>query len=132
MTIDSDQNHRLMEAAESGDFDSVLGLIRSGVEVDHRDQLGNTALFYAALRAHTKIMDELLHAGSDINISNNDGATPLLAAVLSGHVSAVELLLRAGAAVSVKNSFGRTPVQAAIELGFRDIASLLNSFSKRT
>mmetsp|Transcript_61408 Transcript_61408/g.170266 ORF Transcript_61408/g.170266 Transcript_61408/m.170266 type:complete len:205 (+) Transcript_61408:98-712(+) len=70
----------LSRAARRGDAAAVLRLLGRGVDVNARDNLGQTALFKAAMAGHIYIVAELLLAKADLLESTCAGRSVLEAA----------------------------------------------------
>ena len=75
----------LIMAILNNNIDFVHSSILSGVNVNAKDNAGNTALKLASERGQTEIVKLLLDAGADINIGNTNDYTPLEMAILNGH-----------------------------------------------
>ena len=105
-----DTLHRLVVA---GDIDGLHTAIRTGADVNARDQRGWTPLMHAANAGHALLVSALLDAGATFDTRAADGATALFIAALHGHEGIVRLLARAGADLSVRGPRGRTPLEVA-------------------
>ncbi|HEY6969001.1 MAG TPA: ankyrin repeat domain-containing protein [Candidatus Angelobacter sp.] len=68
----------LIEAAKAGDLANVKTILDSNAElINQRDQLGATALHYAAFGGHRSVVQELVRRGAEINARDTQfGATP--------------------------------------------------------
>ena len=96
------------------------------VDVNHRDEANETALYCAARNSHTTDMVRvLIDAGADIDIDNSDGRWPLHNACISGALDNVKMLVRAGAGVCVTDNGGRTCLSLAAEWGHTDTVRYL-------
>ena len=87
----------LIPASERGHVDYVRRVLRTGIDVDHVNRLGWTALLEAVIlgdggTAHQEIVRLLLSAGADRSIPDRDGVTALEHAQTKGHTSLVRLL----------------------------------------
>ncbi len=69
-------NTDLMLAAASGDIEKAKSLIASGVDVDARNDNGETALIIASNNKHTEIMYLLVDNGADMQAKDNNGKKP--------------------------------------------------------
>ena len=90
------------------------------VDVNAKDEYGNTALMKAAYWGHTAIVELLLAVpGIDVNAKDQfDGTTALIKAAMGkGNIAVVELLLAAGADVNAKDDEGQTALITAAERG---------------
>lgn len=88
-------------------------LIRSGADVNQKDQHGNTALHSAAEMGNRDVVRELLHAGANPSAQNEWGIAPLhYAATLNDH-HMVSMLMQNGAFVDVQDNSRRTPLHMA-------------------
>ena len=100
-------------AAEGGFVETVRALVAAGAEVDHADNLGETALDGAACHGKVDAMRALLAAGAEVDHVDNLGWTALNAAAFNGEVEAIRALLQAGADINRADNNGRTPLAAA-------------------
>jgi ankyrin repeat protein len=92
----------LIPAAERGHVDTVRTLIEAGVDVDHVNNLGWTALLEAIIlgegaERHQRIVDLLVKARADINLADRDGVKPLQHARSRGYREIEAILVSAGA-----------------------------------
>jgi len=73
-------------AIRRGDIDTVKDLIKSGVNINKKNSLGDTPLITATLCGHINIIKKLIKSGVNINKKNSLGDTPLnLAKRLAGN-----------------------------------------------
>lgn len=84
-------------ASERGHVDYVRRVVRTGVDLDHVNDLGWTALLEAVIlgdggEAHQEIVRILLDAGVDRTIADRDGVTPLQHAEQRGYDEIAALL----------------------------------------
>ena len=107
----SDQ--QFLEMCKEGNTQGVIEAIKSGANVNAKDNDGFTALILAAVFGHTEIVKALIQAGADINAKNNDGWTALMVATIRGNTETVKALIQAGADVNAKNHKGETALMWA-------------------
>jgi uncharacterized protein len=87
----------VIPASERGHVDYVRRVVSTGIDVDHVNELGWTALLEAVIlgdggRDHEEIVRILLAAGADRGIGDKDGVTPLEHARAKGYAALVRLL----------------------------------------
>ncbi|RZK75885.1 MAG: ankyrin repeat domain-containing protein, partial [Pedobacter sp.] len=68
-------------------------LKKGGINIDKRDSLGNTPLYYASSRGARDIVKLLLDAGADVNLANNSTEIPLHVASRSSNKDIIKLLI---------------------------------------
>lgn len=94
-------------------------VLETHIDVDARDEEGNTALIYASrffVRGWQRRNGwALLQKGADVNASNRNGETALILAATQYDPEAVQLLLQKGANVNAKTKSGRTALMQAID-----------------
>ena len=95
-------------AAEGGFVETVRALVAAGAEVDHVNNLGETALDGAACHGKVDAMRALLAAGAEVDHVDNLGSTALDGAANNGEVGAIRALLAAGAEVDHADNKGET------------------------
>ena len=65
------------EAANKGNIEAVKQHLDAGVNVNKKDQLGETPLHSAAKEGHMQIIELLITKGADVNAIDAAGQTPL-------------------------------------------------------
>ncbi|MCU0305484.1 MAG: ankyrin repeat domain-containing protein [Thermoanaerobaculales bacterium] len=116
----------IVEAARRGDSNAVHRLIEADpAVVGTRDAAGDTALYWAGLRGHWRIVAELVAAGAPVNAAGGDGGTPLHGVCHHDRADIAALLLDAGADPGIADRSGRTPLHVAARRGNTAVASLL-------
>jgi ankyrin repeat protein len=103
-------------------------LIRSGVDIDARDNSGNTALILQALFLHTRMVRFLLDNGAEIEAFNGYGTTALISSLDKPSDGETALLLiERGADPHHGSKAGHTPLRGAALFGMeRVVGALLN------
>ncbi len=99
---DSYDGTGLIRAAHRGYPEIVKRLIDAGVELDHVNRLGWTALLEAIIlgdggRSHVETVRLLVDAGADVNLADGPGVTPLVHAERAGFDEIAAILVAAGA-----------------------------------
>ncbi len=108
----------LMVAAYTGNRPAVEALIARGAEVN---QVGWTALHYAAAAGHNDVVQLLLEHHAYIDAESPNKTTPLMMAARGGHILTVKLLLDEGADLGLKNDLGMTALDFAKKHEKKDI-----------
>jgi ankyrin repeat protein/beta-lactamase regulating signal transducer with metallopeptidase domain len=117
-------------AAFVGDLDRVKSFIDRGTEVDTKDEIGWTALFWAACGGQQEVAEFLIAKNADINASDGKDRTLLhqAAQARTDAVKLVELLIAKGIDVNAKtDSRKNTPLHLASSAGNKQAAELLIS-----
>ena len=94
---DSFNGTGLIRAAERGHSAIVERLLEAGIEVDHVNRLGWTALLEAVVlgdggRAHVRTVRLLVDAGADAGVRDENGMTALEHAQQRGHAALARIL----------------------------------------
>lgn len=105
-------------AAQRGDITEVVRLIKSGAEIDSRDERGNTPLKYVSAEPHIGVLGFLLDNGASPLCADDRGFTPLHC--VAGHgfydeaLDMASLLVEAGADVNARSvQYGYVPLHEA-------------------
>ncbi len=117
-----------VNAAADGEQKLVEQYLRAGVDVNARDEYGQTALFAASVGRKYALALMLLDRGADPNLARDTGRTPLLAAIKRGFDTnfyerepesqkLVNALLEKGADVNARDEDGVTPLEEAARIG---------------
>ncbi|MDO6759577.1 ankyrin repeat domain-containing protein [Tamlana sp. 2_MG-2023] len=95
----------------------IKRIIDAGIEVNHKNNDGVTALMQASIKGNSWAREALLKGGADTSISDSMGKTPLHIVTDKGSKGAIEELLKYGANPDIKDNDGVTA---------RDIATASN------
>lgn len=93
-----------------------------GVDVNHRDNLGRTAMM---LNPDKDMAKELLRAGADITLADNEGNTALHHALMEYSEDTARYLIKKGADCNCPNNDGETPADIAVKRGFESVLELM-------
>jgi len=107
----------LAGCAAKGDVGEVRRLLAAGAPVDGRDDLGRTALHWAAEGGYGDIVEALVEAGGGLDVADGDAETPLIIACVCEHAAIARRLVEAGASVDLGDEDGNTPASLARESG---------------
>ena len=97
-------------------------LKRGGVDVNKRDESGNTPLIYVCLKNARDLVKLLLEHGADANLGNQKNRMPLHFAAETGNFEIIALLTGAGADVNCTDNNGVTPLMLMAQNGKTDAA----------
>jgi ankyrin repeat protein len=110
----------LLEAAERGQVSRLQEIFKEGkVNLNDKDDEGNTALMKAAGKGHITVVKLLIVQGVELDEHNEEGATALMMAAANGHVSVIKTLLYPGEAADALDGAAIKLDQAAKELGIK-------------
>ncbi|MBQ2125793.1 MAG: ankyrin repeat domain-containing protein, partial [Spirochaetales bacterium] len=93
---------------ESGTFKEVQAAIRTGVNVNSRNEYGVTPLMFAVEHNEDReVVKILINAGADVNAEDESNKTPLMyASEYCKNEKIVKLLLRSRAEINARNKYG--------------------------
>src|SRR6187402_94274 len=97
---DPDHTTALHWAVYRNDVAEVTRLIKSGADVNARNDYGATPLSEAAITGNVAVIGKLLSAGAEVDGANADGQTALMVLARTSNVEAAKLLIKHGADVN--------------------------------
>lgn len=124
-----------IKAAYNGDAEKIGEFLKTGINVNEKDDHGVTALMAAAANGHCNILNMLLEKGADVNEKSIEGGTALLLASERGNTNIVKILMDKGADVNAKDVEGHSALDCATINGHENIVKLLGketTTSKKT
>ena len=119
------RDERLRIAAYKGDSEEASQLVAEGVEIDAKNEYGNTALMIAVMGGHLEIVKDLIAGGADVNARNRAESTALMLAAKKGHLEIVQALIAAGADVNSRTTGGVTALFVAESGGHTEVVEIL-------
>ena len=121
-----DNNQTFLNACRNGQKSIVqIFLKKGGIDINKRDQEGNTALYYACQKGYRDIVALLLDNDADASCINNRSESPLHAAARSGNKEILGKLLQKGVDINVTDNEGRTPLICLLDNKRTDAALFL-------
>lgn len=69
--VDSNRDHLIHVASQNGDQRTIELLVRAGIDVDQRGDMGCTALHYARMKQNKELEAFLLSVGASQDIQND-------------------------------------------------------------
>lgn len=123
----ADREHLpLLRAAMNGHATCVAALLAAGADPNVENNMGSTALHFAASMDRSEVVAALLAAGADPMATNFNVWTPLHHAAFRGRTCVLPLLLAAAPqAALAKDGAARTPLEAALVCGHMETARSL-------
>lgn len=104
-------------------------LIKSGADVNAKNENGRTALMYAAWNNVTDVAKVLIDAGADVNAKGNAGETALMHAAARNAVDVAKALIAAKADVNARaEGGGVTALMVAKTFRAWNIVTLLKQY----
>lgn len=116
----TDPGRLLLDAAASGDADTVALALRAGAPLEVRDDRGRTPLLLAATHDRVDVARLLVALGADPDALDHRHDTAWLVTGVTGSVPMLEVLLPAGPDLTIRNRFGGVSVIPAAERGHVD------------
>gem|GEM_PF-1336409 len=100
-------------------------LLDLGLDVNSRDNDGNTVLMHAADLRDFEMAKMLLERGGNVNVQNRHGNTALMSSAANGDIDTMSLLLKNGADIGIENKFKDTAFSVALKCGKNGAAEVL-------
>ncbi len=114
----------LHHAVVNDSYEKVKVLLLQNVDVDERNNVGETALMIAASNNSLPLVKLLIEHDADVNVVPGGGGSPLYYA-LKADQELMEYLLKHGANVNVQDMWGMTPLYSATVNGDAEKVELL-------
>ena len=86
--------HALIKAVKAEQAEAVQFVLDLEiVDIDYRNEDGNTAIMLACELGNINILHSLVSAGANVDLQNNDGWTPLMKASQNNHITIIHAIL---------------------------------------
>ncbi|KKI91010.1 ankyrin [Bacillus sp. SA1-12] len=112
---------KLFQAAKQGETNTVIRLIKEGVNINAQNSNGQTATMIATYQNDVATAKVLIEAGADVNIQDDMKNSPFLFAGAEGYIDILKLTIKAGADPTITNRYGGTALIPAAEHGYVDV-----------
>jgi len=114
LNVKVDGSTLLQHAVSNGNNMVVSALLATGkLDVNAKNDSGESALFYIASRGNGAIAQQLLAAGASPDITNNQLQTPIIRAVQNNALDMVRILIDWNANVNLRDGTGKTALYYA-------------------
>jgi len=100
-------------------------LLQEGVDINAKDESGQTALHYAVRGDHKELTEFLIAKGADVNAKDKGGNTPLNRATWRGNKDIIRILVTKGADVNFASEGRYPPLHYAVWNKDVELAKLL-------
>ena len=104
----------IINAADSGDINTIKKLTVEGRNISERDGNGATALIHAIWNKKTDVAKFLIEQGIDINAKDSNGYDALHYTIECGQLEIMSILIDKGADIESKDLSGMTPLFYAL------------------
>lgn len=105
-------------------------VLRHGIDIDARDDLGFTALHTTAVINKKAAVKLLINLGANVEARDNTGRTPLIRVCIEGFVEIAKTLIEEGHAnIAARSNDGSHPIVVAARKGYRELVQYLLSKS---
>ena len=121
---------KLIDAVNEQDFNAVMRLVQAGINLDVKNEYGETPLMMAVDKNNDAICKLLLTSEfknrkvADTRIRDNNGETVLMRAVKNGNADIARLLIEHGADISAKNNDNKNVQEIAFFCKNKFISSM--------
>ena len=106
----------LFDAVRFSIRSEIQRIIKTGVNINAKDNDGWTPLMIAADKGDVETVRLLIELGADVNLLNSDGETALMLTAFCNNIKTSKLLVSKGADITIKDKIGRTAYDIAYEL----------------
>ena len=120
------------EAVLRGCVDELQRLFDCGIDINARNQKGQTSLMLAAAEGHAPVVTWLVGRGAAVDETAKYGLSAPMLAVVRGYADVVRHLTDAGASVSLRGTgqpafSGKTALDLAVVRGDLEMIEILRS-----
>jgi ankyrin repeat protein len=127
-----DKPDYVAQSAASNDAGEVLWYAQQHFDLDKPDDIGRTALIYAAINNNMMVAKILIDHGASLDARDPIGNTALHMAADRGNLDVLRQLLDAKAPIDAQNHQGVTPLMMAANNGRADAVKLLLKYKADT
>ncbi len=127
LNVVDDDNKGLLHYAALGCANVCMNiLLDNGANIEHTDNLGQTAIFDAAVKGNLGILKILIRKGANCNVKDIYGNLPLFYAIKTNNRAVVDILFD-NTNLNITNNKLEDALLFAIKFNYRDIKKFINN-----
>lgn len=112
---------QFIEAAGTGDIESLRMHLEQGVDINARNKQKRTAILVAAMNDHHHTVEFLIGAGADVDLQDQTCLNPFLYGCIKGNLELVKMMIKANTNIELLTRFGGVGITPASEKGHVEI-----------
>ena len=121
LQINTTPLHLAIEYGLSG----AAGKLMELHDVNSKDYLGWTPLYWAAWLNEERMLSALIEHGANVDVSGNHNESPIYLAAFNGHKESAEILLINKAKTTIRNTLSHAPIHMASYHEHVDVMSIM-------
>lgn len=123
----------IFQLIKDNNFIEFEELLKNNIDLDERNNEGQTPLIYAASIGNSKAVKMILDRdGFDIDARDNNGNSAFMVASEKGYIGIVKMLLGRNASIDSRNSNNETALILAVENGKIEVSEFLIESGAKT
>ncbi len=122
------ENRKLLNAAKNRDVDKLIESLEMGADVDSKDEIGWSPIFWAVKNNDEVMIDILIFNDAELDIRDKTDSTPAIIAAEWGYSNIIDILGKEGANLEIEDRYKRTALRLAMWNSDKKILKVLKKY----